>query len=203
MQRRIESYEQALEFLYSRVNFERQSSAQYGLGDFLLDRMRQLLQRLGNPQEQLPTVHIAGTKGKGSTAAMLASVLTASGHRTGLFTSPHITQFEERFTVDGRQPSPDELVDLVNQVAEVVQAMDELPGAMSPTYFEIVTALGWLYFIRQRAQIVVLEVGLGGRLDSTNICRPNGLSRSPLKREGSSRPGCLWSQACSIRRPER
>ncbi|MFN7804695.1 MAG: bifunctional folylpolyglutamate synthase/dihydrofolate synthase [Planctomycetaceae bacterium] len=189
MHRRIDSYEQALEFLYSRVNFERQSSTQYGLGDFLLDRMRQLLQRLGNPQDRLPTVHIAGTKGKGSTAAMLASVLSAAGHRTGLFTSPHITQFEERFTVDGRQPTPDELVELVNQVADVVQAMDEMPGAMSPTYFEIVTALGWLYFSRQEAQLVVLEVGLGGRLDSTNICRPivcviTSISRDHTKQLG-------------------
>ncbi|MFN8853974.1 MAG: bifunctional folylpolyglutamate synthase/dihydrofolate synthase, partial [Planctomycetaceae bacterium] len=79
MQRRIESYEQALEFLYSRVNFERQTAAQYGLRDFQLDRMRQLLHRLRDPQERLPTVHIAGTKGKGSTAAMLASVLSAAG----------------------------------------------------------------------------------------------------------------------------
>jgi dihydrofolate synthase/folylpolyglutamate synthase len=189
MHQRIDSYEQALEFLYARVNFERQSSTQYGLDDFRLDRMRQLLQRLGNPQERLPTVHIAGTKGKGSTAAMLASVLTAAGHRTGLFTSPHITQFEERFTVDGRQPTPDELVELVNQVAEVVQAMDELPGAMSPTYFEIVTALGWLYFTRQGAQIVVLEVGLGGRLDSTNICRPNVCVITSISRDHTKQLG--------------
>ena len=189
MHRRIDSYEQALEFLYSRVNFERQSSTQYGLGDFLLDRMRQLLQRLGNPQDRLPTVHIAGTKGKGSTAAMLASVLSAAGHRTGLFTSPHITQFEERFTVDGRQPTPDELVALVNQVADVVQAMDEMPGAMSPTYFEIVTALGWLYFSRQEAQLVVLEVGLGGRLDSTNICRPNVCIITSISRDHTKQLG--------------
>ena len=189
MHRRIDSYEQALEFLYSRVNFERQSSTQYGLGDFLLDRMRQLLQRLGNPQDRLPTVHIAGTKGKGSTAAMLASVLSAAGHRTGLFTSPHITQFEERFTVDGRQPTPDELVELVNQVADVVQAMDEMPGAMSPTYFEIVTALGWLYFSRQEAQLVVLEVGLGGRLDSTNICRPNVCVITSISRDHTKQLG--------------
>lgn len=194
MHRRIDSYEQALEFLYSRVNFERQSSTQYGLGDFRLDRMRQLLQRLGNPQDRLPTVHIAGTKGKGSTAAMLASVLSAAGHRTGLFTSPHITQFEERFTVDGRQPTPDELVELVNQVADVVQAMDEMPGAMSPTYFEIVTALGWLYFIRQQAQIVVLEVGLGGRLDSTNICRPNVCVITSISRDHTKQLGYCVEQ---------
>ena len=189
MQRRIESYEQALEFLYSRVNFERQSSAQYGLRDFQLDHMRQLLHRLGDPQERLPTVHIAGTKGKGSTAAMLASVLSAAGYRTGLFTSPHITHLEERFTIDGRQPPPEELVEMVNQLAGVVQAMDELPGAMSPTYFEIVTALGWLYFTRQQAQIVVLEVGLGGRLDSTNVCRPNVCVITSISRDHTRQLG--------------
>ncbi len=190
MHRRIESYEQALEFLYSRVNFERQSSHQFTVGDFKLDRMRQLLRRLGDPHLAIPSIHVAGTKGKGSTSAMIASILTASGRRTGLFTSPHISAFEERLTVDGRPPAADEFVSLVNAVAEVVVELDELPGNLGPTYFEIATALGWLYFARSQAEVVVLEVGMGGRLDSTNLCRPavcviTSISRDHTRQLGS------------------
>lgn len=168
----VENYEQAIEFLFSRINYERLPGKAFSASDFKLDRMREFLHRLGNPQETLPVVHVAGTKGKGSTSAMLASVLTAAGYRTGLFTSPHITAFEERMTVDGRRPTPEELVSLLQRVEKIVQELDELPGPMSPTYFEIATALAWEYFRRQQVQIAVLEVGLGGRLDATNLCRP-------------------------------
>lgn len=167
-----ENYEQAIEYLFSRVNFERLVGTLYSVDDFKLDRMRAFLQRLGDPQESIPAVHIAGTKGKGSTAAFIASILTAAGIRTGLFTSPHISAFEERLAVDGTVPTPDELAELVNSVAEVVSVLDKTPGRMSPTYFEIATALAWLYFRRKNAEIAVLEVGMGGRLDATNVCRP-------------------------------
>jgi dihydrofolate synthase/folylpolyglutamate synthase len=172
MSRNVESYEQAVEFLFNRVNFERLSGMQYSTDDFKLDRMRELLRRLGDPHEGLPAVHIAGTKGKGSTAALTAAILSAAGVRVGLFTSPHISAFEERMAVGGAIPSPEELVELVRQVAPVVGELDKLPGHMSPTYFEIATALAWLYFREQRAEIAVLEVGMGGRLDATNLCRP-------------------------------
>ena len=168
----VESYEQALEYLYSRINYERVVSSAYTVDDFKLDRMREFLRRLRDPQESIPAVHVAGTKGKGSTASMIAQTLTSSGFRTGLFTSPHITAFEERMAVDGRLPTRTELVDLINSVREIVDALDATPGRMSPTYFEIATALAWVYFRRQGAQIAVLEVGLGGRLDATNICKP-------------------------------
>jgi dihydrofolate synthase/folylpolyglutamate synthase len=167
----VESYEQAVEFLFNRVNFERLSGMQYSADDFKLDRMRELLRRLGDPHEAVPAVHIAGTKGKGSTAALTAAVLSAAGIRVGLFTSPHISAFEERMAVDGVIPSPGELVELVRHVAQVVAELDKLPGHMSPTYFEIATAMAWLYFREQRAEIAVLEVGMGGRLDATNLCR--------------------------------
>ncbi|MFM8288951.1 MAG: bifunctional folylpolyglutamate synthase/dihydrofolate synthase [Planctomycetaceae bacterium] len=169
---RITTPRQAHEFLASRVNFERQLAGPVESGDLNLERMRHLLDRLGNPQDRLPAVHLAGTKGKGSTAVMIARVLEAAGVRTALFTSPHLQTFEERLTVNGRPPTGPELASLVDRVAQVTAQLDLLPGQLGPTYFEIATALGWLYFLEQRAELVVLEVGLGGRLDSTNLCRP-------------------------------
>jgi dihydrofolate synthase/folylpolyglutamate synthase len=166
------NYEQAIEFLFGRVNFERLSGLQYSADDFKLDRMRELLRRLGNPQELIPAVHIAGTKGKGSTAALLAQILSAAGIRTALFTSPHISAFEERMAVDGVIPARDELARLVERISRVVADLDTVPGQMSPTYFEIATAMAWLHFTEGQAEIAVLEVGMGGRLDATNVCRP-------------------------------
>jgi dihydrofolate synthase/folylpolyglutamate synthase len=168
----VENYEQAVEFLFSRVNYERLSAMQYTGDELKLDRMRELLRRLGNPHEMIPAVHIAGTKGKGSTAALTAQVLFAAGIRAGLFTSPHISVFEERMAVAGVHPARSELVELVRRLADVVTDLDKTPGHMSPTYFEIATALAWLYFTQRRAEIAVLEVGMGGRLDATNLCRP-------------------------------
>ena len=125
-----------------------------------LDRIRRLLGRLGDPQEKLKFVHIAGSNGKGSTAAMLSSVLTAAGLKTGQYTSPHLWRFHERFQVDG-VPIPDaELADITARVLD--KAEDE-------TEFELMTAIGMVYFLQSGCDIVVLETGLGGRLDSTNI----------------------------------
>ncbi len=125
-----------------------------------LDRIRRLLGRLGDPQNELKFVHIAGSNGKGSTAAMLASVLSAAGLKTGLYTSPHLWQFNERFQVDGAPISEEDLVDITAQVLEAAE--DE-------TEFELMTAIGMVHFLRSKCDIVVLETGLGGRLDSTNI----------------------------------
>ena len=125
-----------------------------------LERIRRLLGRLGNPQEKLKFVHIAGSNGKGSTAAMLASVLTAAGLKTGLYTSPHLWRFHERFQVDGVPIPGEELVEIAVQV---------LAAAEDETEFELMTAIGMVHFLRSKCDIVVLETGLGGRLDSTNI----------------------------------
>ena len=125
-----------------------------------LERTRRLLGRLGNPQEKLKFVHIAGSNGKGSTAAMLASVLTAAGVKTGLYTSPHLWTFHERFQVDGA-PIPGE--DLAEITAQVLEAAED------ETEFELMTAIGMVYFLKAECDIVVLETGLGGRLDSTNV----------------------------------
>ena len=120
--------------------------------------------RAGRPHKRLRFVHVAGTNGKGSTAAMLASCLQAAGYRVGLFTSPFINRFNERIQVDGQQIPDEELVRLVEQVQPAADAMADVP-----TEFEIITALGMLYFARKQCDIVVLEVGLGGTLDSTNV----------------------------------
>jgi dihydrofolate synthase / folylpolyglutamate synthase len=159
------SEKQARAFWYSLIDYERLSPTP---ADLKLDRMRALLTRLGNPQDRLRILHVAGTKGKGSTAAMLASVLRRAGYRTGLFTSPHLCRVEERFQVDGAPITAGELTALLNEVRWAVA------GAPHPaiTFFEAATAAGFLHFVRRRVDAAVVEVGLGGRFDSTNVCRP-------------------------------
>ncbi len=129
-----------------------------------LDRTRDLLQRIGNPEQKLKYVHIAGTNGKGSTAAMTASILSKAGYRVGLFTSPYIYRFHERMQVNGVQISDEDLVEIVEFVRPHADAM-----VQHPTEFELVSCIGFEYFYRQKCDIVVLEVGMGGALDSTNI----------------------------------
>jgi len=169
-------HQSALEFLYGRINYERTARGVPSGSHLNLDRMRQLLDGLGNPQDSLKAVHIAGTKGKGSTAAMIASSLTAAGYRTGLYTSPHLERLEERICIDGVDCTPSELVELVDALRGAVAKLDrearasDPPG--NPTFFEITTAMAMLHFARRDVDAAVLEVGLGGRLDSTNICRP-------------------------------
>ena len=133
-----------------------------------LDRIRELLERLGRPQDRLKFVHVAGTNGKGSICAYLASILNAAGHRTGMFTSPYIERFEERIRVNSAMISPDELRDVTLAVREHAEAMTEETGG-HPTEFELMTAVALEHFTRCGCDIVVLEVGLGGRLDSTNV----------------------------------
>ncbi len=169
-------YQTALEFLYGRINYERTARGVPCGSRLNLDRMRQLLECMGNPQDSLRAVHIAGTKGKGSTAVMIASALTAAGYQTGLYTSPHLERLEERISMDGVDCTPTELVELVDAlrpaVAQLDRAAEEDAELGNPTFFEITTAMAMLCFARRKVDVAVLEVGLGGRLDSTNICRP-------------------------------
>lgn len=188
----LHNYEQAIEFLFGRVNFERTPAS--GKQDFKLNRMRRLLELLGNPHEQLPCVHIAGTKGKGSTAVMLAEILSAAGYRTGLYTSPHVEAFEERMQVAGQRPSRDELIELTCDVQAAVWQCEAEPQPFSPTFFEVTTALAWLFFLRRQTQIVVLEVGLGGRLDSTNVCHPVACVLTTISRDHTQILGSTLTQ---------
>ncbi|MCU0958740.1 MAG: bifunctional folylpolyglutamate synthase/dihydrofolate synthase [Pirellulaceae bacterium] len=172
----VRDYESATAFLFGRINYERTRRVPYRSRRFKLDRMRQLAHRLGDPQRSFPAVHIAGTKGKGSTAVMMASVLSAAGYRTGLYTSPHLQRLEERFVVDGQPCDPAVLVDLLARIEPIVRDLDrrtdDQGDSQAPTYFEITTAAALLYFRDRQVDVAVLEVGLGGRLDSTNICHP-------------------------------
>ncbi len=136
-----------------------------------LTRFCTILDRLGNPQDSLRCIHVAGTNGKGSTCAMLDAVLRAQGYRVGLFTSPYIRTFEERICVDGQPIDATSLAMLTERVKAVADELEE-----APTEFELVTAIGFLYFVQCRVDLVVLEVGLGGRLDPTNVIRSPLLS---------------------------
>ena len=132
-----------------------------------LDRTRELLERLGRPQDRLKFVHVAGTNGKGSTCAFLSSILVAAGYKTGLFTSPYIETFYERIRVNGENITDDELTRATLPVRDAAEAM-EAEGGEHPTEFELMFAVALVHFARVKCDIVVLEVGLGGRLDSTN-----------------------------------
>jgi dihydrofolate synthase/folylpolyglutamate synthase len=162
------TYEQALDYWRGHINYEQRAPT---ADDLKLDRMRALLARLGDPHRRLRILHVAGSKGKGSTAAMLAAILQRAGYRTGLFTSPHLCRLEERFLVDNRAILPGELAVLLGEVRDAVECGRPLAGA-PPTFFELATAVGFLHFVRRRVETAVLEVGLGGRLDSTNVCQP-------------------------------
>lgn len=169
-----DDYRDSLAFLYGRLNYERVGMPRIP-AELRLGRVRRLLRKLGDPHEALKIVHVAGTKGKGSTSSMIAAALSASGVRTGLFCSPHLHRLEERFRIDGREATAAELVSLTDALRPVVEALDAEDVAerhRGPTFFEITTAMGLLHFARAGAGAVVLEVGLGGRLDSTNVVRP-------------------------------
>jgi dihydrofolate synthase/folylpolyglutamate synthase len=157
------TYDEALAWWYGRIDFERRAPVP---GDLKLDHMRALLRAVGDPHRRVRVVHVAGSKGKGSTSAMLATVLRAAGYRVGLFTSPHLSAVEERIQVDGVPISRDEIAVLLTEIR------DRIDVTLAPTFFEVGTAVGWLHFVRRRVDVAILEVGLGGRFDSTNVCSP-------------------------------
>lgn len=165
------AYQQALDYLYSFINFEQKPADRYHTSKMDTARPRELLALLDNPHAAYPTIHIAGTKGKGSVAAICAAALRASGLRVGLYTSPHLREFRERIRVlapddrDGRIPEQT-FADLINELRPHIA---QLPGI---TWFEIVTAVAFLHFARQNVDAAVIEVGLGGRLDATNVLTP-------------------------------
>jgi dihydrofolate synthase/folylpolyglutamate synthase len=163
----VHTYAKALRFLGSLSDFERLRIVRYTSQNFDLDRMRTLLKRLGNPQDQFKSVHIAGTKGKGSTCAMIASMLQACGYKVGLYTSPHLMEIRERIQINGDMISQAEFARLVKLAEPIVERMKP-----RPTYFDVLTAVAFKYFAEQEVDIAVVETGLGGRLDSTNVLKP-------------------------------
>lgn len=167
----MDSYQRALDFLYSFINFEHKALDRYQASKIDADRPRRLLAQLGSPQNRFPSIHIAGTKGKGSVAAMCAASLHAAGLRVGLYTSPHLRDFRERIRV----LTPDDPDGLISEEAFVTHIdrlrpyIDQSPGI---TWFEIVTIIAFLHFAESNLDAAVVEVGLGGRLDATNVLMP-------------------------------
>jgi dihydrofolate synthase/folylpolyglutamate synthase len=160
------AYQQILDYLYSFVDYSLQRSFRYSPEQFDLGRIQALMVALGNPERDYPIIHVAGTKGKGSVASFCASTLRAAGYRAGLYTSPHLEEYTERIQIDGQPIPPSDLVILVEAMKPQIEAIPRL------TTFEITTALAFLYFKQQGVGAAVIEVGLGGRLDATNVCQP-------------------------------
>src|SRR5580698_10216859 len=161
------TYPQAIQFLYGLRLF----GAKFGL-----ENTFKLAALVGNPQEQLRFIHVAGTNGKGSTCAMLESIYRAAGLRVGLFTSPHLVSFRERIQVDRELISESEVTRLVGELQRLSDTAGETPAVgrrdAGPTFFEFVTVMALRYFAEQKCDLVIWETGLGGRLDATNIVTP-------------------------------
>ena len=159
----ILSYQDALTYLYENLPmFQRVGPAAIKKD---LDNTLALCKALGDPQHDFKAVHVAGTNGKGSTCHMLASILQASGYKTGLYTSPHLKEFTERIKINGREVSQEYVADFVNRMKAVIESI-------RPSFFEITVAMAFDYFAREKVDVAVVEVGLGGRLDSTNVITP-------------------------------
>jgi dihydrofolate synthase/folylpolyglutamate synthase len=159
-------YQDALDYIFSYVNYEKQVRYPYDAATFNLSRMEAVLDRLGRPQDRFRCIHIAGTKGKGSTSAIVESVLRAAGYRTGIYTSPHLHTFRERIRLGSGLMTKAELVALLERCKPAIEGIPEI------TAFEVMTALAFQYFAEHGVEWAVLEVGLGGRLDATNVVHP-------------------------------
>lgn len=169
------SYDEAVASLYGL----QKSGMKFGLRN-----IRTLLDTIGNPQRNFRSIHVAGSNGKGSTAAMIASVLSAAGYRTGLYTSPHLVSFRERIRINGREIGPSDVVRLTRLLWPLI-------NRRRLTFFETVTALAFRYFDEQKADIVVVETGLGGRLDATNVLMPQASVITTISREHTEILGTL------------
>jgi dihydrofolate synthase/folylpolyglutamate synthase len=192
----LESYQESLEWLYSQVsNYQRVGIEAYKPG---FDNILKLCEILDNPQNHFKSVHVAGTNGKGSTSNMTASVLKEAGYKTGLYTSPHLVNFTERIRVDGKECPPEFVQDFLTRV-RVHFSLD-----FNPSFFELTTAMAFDYFARRNVDIAVIEVGLGGRLDSTNIITPEvsaitGISLDHTELLGDTLEKIAWEKAGIIK----
>ena len=159
-------YHDVLRYLYGLVDYEKRRVDRYSPREFRLERVVDLLEQLGNPHKAYPTLHIAGTKGKGSVSSILAGIAQAGGLRTGLYISPHLHTYRERMQINREPISRSAMTELIEQMLPVVESV---PGL---TTFEVTTALAFLYFEQEKVDLAVMEVGLGGRLDATNVITP-------------------------------
>src|SRR5512136_3434755 len=161
-----EAYRESLDYLYSFVDFSMQKADTYSPARFKLERMQELNDSLGKPDAAYPIIHVAGTKGKGSVCVLCAYALMQAGYKVGLYTSPHLDDYAERIQINGEFIPHADLVEMVERIKPFVAAIPEL------TTFEITTALAFMYFKIQHVDTAVIEVGLGGRLDATNVVHP-------------------------------
>ena len=174
----LPSYEEVMTYLDGFTNYERKTD--YTSDDLGLARIRHLLEKLGSPQLQYDVVHIAGTKGKGSTATLTAELLRGMDLRVGLYTSPHLMNIRERIVIDGEAISRERFCEAFMTLRPVLDGMKHTGEWEQPTYFEILTAMAFLAFARADIDVAVLETGLGGRLDATNIVHPVATAITPI-----------------------
>lgn len=169
--RQIRTYRSAVNYLNSLVNYEIVPKKKYNATNFNIARMGRILSALGNPHRDFKSVHIAGTKGKGSTATMLAAMLQGSGLKVGLYTSPHILDIRERIVING-QPIPESMF---TKLVSLVSSVTIKARVTAPTYFEVLTAVAFQYYADSKVDMAVIETGMGGRLDSTNVLQPEAV----------------------------
>jgi dihydrofolate synthase / folylpolyglutamate synthase len=178
------TYSKALRFLATLNDYERLRIVRYNTENFNLDRMRTLLRKLGNPQDRFRSVHIAGTKGKGSTCAMVAAMLESAGYKVGLYTSPHLVDVRERISINGEMISQADFARAVKAIMPLVTR-----ARPTPTYFDVLTAIAFKYFADEKVELGVIETGLGGRLDSTNVIKPEVTAITSISRDHMAQLG--------------
>jgi dihydrofolate synthase/folylpolyglutamate synthase len=178
------SFAKAIRYLDTLTHFERLRIVRYNNQNFDLDRMRSLLRKLGNPQDSFKSIHVAGTKGKGSTCAMIACMLQACGYKVGLYTSPHLVDIRERIMVNGEMISHADFARVVRSVEPVAARVKP-----TPTYFDVLTAVAFKYFAEQHVDVAVVETGLGGRLDSTNVISPEVTAITSISKDHMAQLG--------------
>lgn len=181
---RFQSFEQVMEHMESFTNLERKTD-KYNTRTYRLDRMQAIMEKLGNPQTSYRTIHVAGSKGKGSTASYIASALQAAGFKTGLYTSPHVSDYRERFTICGKFIEDDVLISVADSLFSSLEGFSfcDQMGENNPTTFELYTAFAFLLFKEVHCTWAVIETGLGGRLDATNIIMPQASVLTPIELE--------------------
>ena len=197
-------YRSALKYILGLTNYEKSLKELYSPGNVDLERVRELLRRLGSPESGLGIVHIAGTKGKGSTAAMISSVLQKAGYRVGLFTSPHLHTFRERVQINREPISAEDFAGAMEKVKPHVEEINAVGEHGYITTFEALTAMALVYFAEKQVEALVFEVGVGGRLDATNVVTPEvsvitSISRDHTELLGETLPEIAGEKAGIIK----
>lgn len=192
------TYKEALQYLDSFINFERVDSYNYK-SSLKLERVKRLAALLGDPQKKIPSIHIAGTKGKGSTAAFISSILKAAFFKVGLYTSPHLISFRERIRINEELISENDLSRILDKIKDVIESSMKDDR---PSFFEVYTILAYMYFKEKNIDFAVYEVGLGGRLDATNLIEPLVCAITPLSYEHTDKLGStlkeIATEKCGI-----